>query len=170
MRGSKGFHFLVIRISSMITLLLALILQGNMQPAFANAKEERAEIRAAVKKTLSELYRVQPSAKKAVTGAAGYAVFKNFGTKIFLVGGGGGKGIVVSNKTKKETFMKMIELQTGIGLGVKKFSVIFVFETEQLLNGFVNQGWEFGGQATAAAKMENEGGSLQGAMAVSPGV
>jgi lipid-binding SYLF domain-containing protein len=155
---------------SIVVLLLAFVVQGNMQTAFADVKKEQAEIRAVVKDTLAELYRVQPSAKKAVTGAAGYAVFKNFGTKIFLVGGGGGKGIAVNNKTKKETFMKMLELQTGIGLGVKKFSVIFVFETEQLLNNFVNQGWEFGGQATAAAKMEDEGGSLQGALSVSPGV
>jgi lipid-binding SYLF domain-containing protein len=170
MRKVKGFQFSAIRMFTVFTLLLALVLQGNMQTAFADVKKERAEIRAAVKETLAELYRVQPSAKKAVTGAAGYAVFKNFGTKIFLVGGGGGKGLAASNKTKKETFMKMIELQTGIGLGVKKFSVIFVFETEQRLNGFINQGWEFGGQATAAAKIEDEGGSLQGAMAVSPGV
>jgi lipid-binding SYLF domain-containing protein len=170
MKKVKGFQFLALRRFSIVMLLLAFVLQGNMQTAFADAKEERAEIRAAVKETLAELYRVQPSAKRAVTGAAGYAVFNNFGTKIFLVGGGGGKGIAKSNKTKKETFMKMIELQTGIGLGVKKFSVIFVFETEQLLNGFINQGWEFGGQATAAAKMEDEGGSLQGAMSVSPGV
>lgn len=170
MRGVKGFHLLCIRMVSIVVLLLAFVVQGNMQTAFADVKKEQAEIRAVVKDTLAELYRVQPSAKKAVTGAAGYAVFKNFGTKIFLVGGGGGKGIAVNNKTKKETFMKMLELQTGIGLGVKKFSVIFVFETEQLLNNFVNQGWEFGGQATAAAKMEDEGGSLQGALSVSPGV
>lgn len=170
MRGVKGYHLLCIRMVSIVVLLLAFVVQGNMQTAFADVKKEQAEIRAVVKDTLAELYRVQPSAKKAVTGAAGYAVFKNFGTKIFLVGGGGGKGIAVNNKTKKETFMKMLELQTGIGLGVKKFSVIFVFETEQLLNNFVNQGWEFGGQATAAAKMEDEGGSLQGALSVSPGV
>jgi lipid-binding SYLF domain-containing protein len=170
MRTVKKNHFYTLRAFSIVMLLLAFVLQGNMQTAFADVKEERAEIRAAVKETLTELYRVQPSAKKVVTTAAGYAVFNNFGTKIFLVGGGGGKGIAKSNKTKKETFMKMLELQTGIGLGVKKFSVIFVFETEQLLNGFVNQGWEFGGQATAAAKMEDEGGSLQGAMSVSPGV
>ena len=170
MRTVKKNHFYTLRAFSIVTLLLAFVFQGSVQTASADVKEEQTEIRAAVKETLTELYRVQPSAKRAVAGAAGYAVFNNFGTKIFLVGGGGGKGIAKSNKTKKETFMKMIELQTGIGLGVKKFSVIFVFETEQLLNGFVNQGWEFGGQATAAAKIEDEGGSLQGALSVSPGV
>ena len=170
MRKVKNFLFHILKVFSIVTLLLTFVIQASMQTAFADVKEEKAEIRAAVKETLADLYRVQPSAKRAVSGAAGYAVFKNFGTKIFLVGGGGGKGIARSNKTKKETFMKMIELQAGIGLGVKKFSVIFVFETEQLLNNFISQGWEFGGQATAAAKMEDEGGALQGALSVSPGV
>ncbi|MET0683395.1 MAG: hypothetical protein ABWZ29_08655, partial [Casimicrobiaceae bacterium] len=35
---------------------------------------------------------------------------------------------------------------------------------------FINSGWEFGGQATAAAKSENKGAAYQGAVAVSPGV
>jgi len=170
MRKVKINNFHTLGVFGIVILLLAFVFQGSVQTAFADVKEDQAAIRAAVKETLADLYRVQPSAKRAVAGAGGYAVFKNFGTKIFVVGGGGGKGLAKSNKSKKETFMKMVELQTGFGLGVKKFSVIFVFETEQLLNGFVNQGWEFGGQATAAAKMEGEGGSLQGAIAVEIGV
>jgi lipid-binding SYLF domain-containing protein len=90
--------------------------------------------------------------------------------KIFVAGGGKGKGIVVNNKTKKETFMKMLEVQAGLGFGVKKFSNIFVFESEQALNTFIDQGWEFGGQATAAAKTRDVGASFTGAVSVSPGV
>ena len=42
------------------------------------------------KETLTRLYKVQPSAKKAVSESSGYAVFSNFGTKIFVIGGGAG--------------------------------------------------------------------------------
>ena len=38
------------------------------------------------------------------------------------------------------------------------------------LNNFINSGWEFGGQATAAAKSADKGSAYQGAVAVSPGV
>ena len=72
--------------------------------------------------------------------------------KILVAGGGSGKGIAVNNKTKATTYMKMAELQAGLGFGVKKFQLVWVFETEAALNNFVNSGWEFGGQATAAAK------------------
>ena len=61
------------------------------------------------------MYKVPPSAKKAVSESSGYVVFSNFGTKIFVIGGGAGKGIVFDQKAKKETFIKMIEAQAGLG-------------------------------------------------------
>jgi lipid-binding SYLF domain-containing protein len=90
--------------------------------------------------------------------------------KILLAGSGKGQGIAVNNKSKNETFMKMLEVQAGLGMGVKKFRVVFVFDTEQAFNSFVNSGWQFGGQATAAATTGKEGGAMAGAASVSDGV
>ena len=137
----------------------------------ASSKDaQRAEVRKTSQTILNQLYRVRPSAKGAVASAAGYAVFSNFGMKIFLAGGGGGSGMAVNNATRKETFMKMVEVQAGLGLGIKKFRVVFIFETEAALHEFINSGWEFGGQATAAATDGKSGGSYQGAVSVMPGV
>jgi lipid-binding SYLF domain-containing protein len=90
--------------------------------------------------------------------------------KIFVAGSGTGKGVAVDNKTKKETFMKMIELQAGLGFGVKKFSLVWVFETSEALGQFVNSGWELGGQGSAAVKAGEKGAAFQDALAVAPGV
>ena len=90
--------------------------------------------------------------------------------KILVAGSGTGKGVAVNNKSKAETFMKMVEVQAGLGFGVKKFWLVWVFETEEALDNFVNSGWEFGAQATAAAKAEDKGEAFQGAIAVAPGV
>ena len=135
-----------------------------------NIEQKQKEIRAMAHDTLQRLYKAQPSARMAVERAAGYAVFSNFGVKILVAGSGNGKGIAVDNKSKKETFMKMLELQAGLGMGVKKFSVVFVFDTNKAFNSFVNSGWQFGGQATAAAKNGDKGGALTGATSVSDGV
>ncbi|HXX81189.1 MAG TPA: YSC84-related protein [Thermodesulfovibrionales bacterium] len=153
-------------------IVVSLILGGlNSFVGAADKKQEkRQEIRKMSQQTLNRLYSIHPSAKAAVENAKGYAVFSNFGMKIFLAGGGSGSGIAVNRATKQETFMKMAEIQAGLGIGIKKFSVVFVFETEQALNNFVNQGWEFGGQATAAAKAGEKGGAFAGATSVSPGV
>ena len=69
------------------------------------------------------------------------------------------------------TYMKMAEIQAGLGFGAKKFQVVWVFETDAKHSlDFINSGWEFGGQATAAAKTGDKGSAYQGAVAVSPGV
>ena len=132
--------------------------------------EEQKEIRQMAQDTLHRLYKADPKAKAAVKGASGYAVFSNTGVKILVAGSGKGEGIAVNNKSKNETFMKMIELQAGLGFGVKKFRVVFVFDNEKAFNSFVNSGWQFGGQATAAAKTKNKGGAMSGAASVSDGV
>lgn len=136
----------------------------------ATKSEQQADVRAMEKETLQRLYAASPGAKAAVEKAAGYAVFSNFGMKILVAGGGSGEGIAVDNASKQATYMKMAEVQAGLGLGVKKFRLVWVFESRDALTKFINSGWEFGGQASAAAKAGDKGGAYQGAMSVSPGV
>jgi lipid-binding SYLF domain-containing protein len=126
-------------------------------------KQEKADIRRMVQETLDRLYKLQPGAKTAIERSAGYAVFSNFGMKIFFAGGGSGKGIVFDKENK-------VEAQAGLGLGVKKFSLIWVFMNHKDVDEFINSGWEFGGQATAAAKLDDKGEAFSGAMSVSPGI
>ena len=154
------------------TMVMAVSLAGAVPGiVFAATKEEsRAEVRKAAQEALSAVYKVQPAARKAVESAAGYAAFSNFGMKILLAGSGTGKGVAVNNKTKATTYMKMAEVQAGLGFGVKKFQLVWVFDTETALSKFVNSGWEIGGQATASAKTGDKGASYQGAVSVAPGV
>jgi len=140
-------------------------------PSFAKTKEQKqADVRKSANETLAKLYKARPSAKATIKAASGYAAFSNFGMKILLAGGGKGQGIAFDNGTKKTTYMKMLEVQAGLGMGVKKFRTVFVFETRDAMDQFINKGWEFGGQATAAAKSGDKGGSYQGAVQVMPGV
>ena len=156
------------RYTMAIAMLLALLAPGIALGA--SKADEQAEVRKAAQGVLAAVYKAQPSARKAVESAAGYAAFSNFGMKILVAGGGSGEGIAVNNKTKATTYMKMAEIHAGLGFGIKKFQVVWVFETEKALNDFINSGWEFGGQATAAAKSGDKGSAYQGAIAVAPGV
>lgn len=163
-----------------VTVALALGFTSNAFALFGKDKteaekqeeiqQEKADIRKMVNETLNRLYTLEPGAKSAIAKSAGYAAFNNFGMKILVAGSGTGKGICFDKKNNKEVFMKMIEVQAGLGMGVKKFSIVFVFDKQSNVDAFVNSGWEFGGQATAAAKMGQEGGAFAGAMSVSPGV
>lgn len=130
--------------------------------------EERAEIDKMTSKGLSELYKVQPAAKGQIANAAGYAVFGNFGMNLLLVSTANGAGKAVSGG--KATYMKMFSGGVGIGLGVKKYYGIFIFKTKHAFNNFVEEGWQAGGQADAAAKDNKQGGAIDGAISISPDI
>jgi lipid-binding SYLF domain-containing protein len=151
-------------------LMVALLVSMTTTLAFADKATDQADMRKAGDDALAALYKARPSARLAVQSAAGYAAFSNFGMKILMAGGGTGKGVAVNNKTKAVTYMKMAEIQAGLGFGAKQFQVIWIFDNEKALDNFINSGWEFGGQATAAAKHGDMGTAYQDAISVSPGV
>lgn len=134
------------------------------------ADSMRSEVRAMASETLGMLESAQPGARAKVEAAYGHAVFSNFGMKILVAGGGSGKGVAVSRSPNAETFMRMAEVQAGLGMGVKKFRLVWAFTTADAFNNFVNSGWEFGAQATAQAQKDDQGGGMAGALAVAPGV
>ena len=136
----------------------------------ASVEEERQEIITMSQQTLTELYQKLPSAKGAVEAAAGYGVFSNFGMKIFVLGTGKGEGVVVDKTSQKKTFMKMLQVGGGIGIGAKTFKLVFVFENAAALSKFVDAGWDFGGAAEGAAKWGDKGGAYEHAISVMPGV
>ena len=135
-----------------IASLFFLLAVGTFADSEKDKEEDRTEIRQMAQETLARLYKAQPSAQAVVQKGYGYAVFSNTGVKILFGGSGHGEGVAINSQTKAETFMKMFEVQAGLGMGVKKFKVIFVFDTQKAFDDFVNSGWEFGGQTSAAAK------------------
>jgi lipid-binding SYLF domain-containing protein len=154
-----------------IALAFAATLLCLAAPGWAASKEERqAEVRKTAEQTLERLYQLQPRAKDAIAKAAGYAVFSNFGMKLLVAGGGTGQGVAVERTSKREVFMKMVEVQAGLGFGVKKFQLVWIFETQKAFNDFVVSGWEIGAQANATVKRGGQGAWAAGALSVSPGV
>ncbi len=132
--------------------------------------QARQQVREMSQDALSSLYEIAPGTKRAIERSAGYAVFSTFGLKLFFAGGTTGKGIVVNKRTERQTFMRMVQVQGGLGFGVNQNRLIFVFTNEQALRNFVDQGWEFGAQANLSAMAGGQGTQFSGAAAVSPGV
>jgi len=66
--------------------------------------------------------------------------------------------------------MKMISAGAGLGVGVKDYRVVFVFENQGALQHFLDSGWEGSAQADAAAKTSKEGQAYSGASEIAPGV
>ena len=132
-----------------------------------NQREEVLDMARQTRVQFSERY---PHLLATIDNAAGSAVFSNFGFKFLFMGSANGEGVAHNNISGKNTFMKMVELQPGFGFGAQQFKVLFVFETEQAFDQFVNSGWEFGSNLKATAGSDSQGVGAQYGVIVSPGV
>ncbi len=168
MNAKKAVCLLLVLAFAAVPLVFAAC---STTPISKSDKEQQQDsVRDMANKTLAQLYTKHPAARDAVAKAAGYAVFSDFGFKVWTLGGARGKGVAVNNATKQDTFMEMLEFQPGMGFGASKFRAVFIFETSDAFNTFVNSGWEFGANAMADAKTKTEGGALAGAVTVVKGV
>ena len=153
------------RISLLISLLImtgAIATQaGLFGPKGDSDEEKRVTVRKQRDEMLAELYKSKPELKDRIKKAAGYATFKQSDVNLFLLATGNGYGMLVNNKTGKETYMRVASLGGGVGLGVKDLRVVFIFNDDKVMKDFVEQGWQFGGKADAAAKYEDTGVSAE---------
>ena len=151
-------------------ILVMSLLFAGLSSAKDSPDEKREKTRKMAAQTLQELYKLQPTAQSAIQKSAGYAVFNNMGTNLLLVSTARGAGVAVNSKSKQETFMKMISGGAGLGVGVKDYRVIFVFESDDALAKFLDSGWSGSAQTDVAAKAGEKGAAYSGAVEVAPGV
>ncbi len=151
-----------------ITYVFSLILVVGVIYGCAKAKgytpaQKRQYTQEMKADTLQELYSKKPETRSLVKNAAGYAVFNNINTQLLWFGTGNGFGVVVDNKTGKNTYMSMVEAGVGIGVAIKDFRQVIVFNSRSKLNNFITSGWNVGkAQASAEAKYKKEGASAAG--------
>lgn len=147
------------RLVSFVMFVLAFAVIGpglHAKDSLNDKKDKTRRMRDAV---LADLYKEKPELKNRIKKAEGYAVFSNVGVNLVLASFAGGSGIVV-DKRGRETFMKMGSAGLGIGLGVKDFRGVFIFHDKEKLRKFIDTGWDFSGQADAAAKSDDKGAQL----------
>lgn len=127
--------------------------------------EQRQYIQQTENDVLRELYQLQPDLRGDVAKAPGYAVFSNVNVNLLFASASTGYGVAVHNGGQR-TYMKMGEVGVGLGLGVKDFRALFIFDSPEVADRFVNQGWSFGGHADAAAKAQDKGVAVGGEVVV----
>jgi len=111
-------------------------------------KQEKIDTRAA--ENLTALLAKSPKAAELFELSYGWAGFHNLKLAAGVTAGGG-KGVAVSKATDDRVYMEMATVGVGASLGGQKSDVIFLFETEEHLRKFINDGWEANASANAAA-------------------
>jgi len=146
------------------SLILSLVIVGLMFSACARPKgdtpaQKRDYVLQMKNNTLAELYTNKPYAKELIENSAGYAVFSNFNTQLLIVGTGNGYGVAIDNSNGNKVFMKMAEGGVGLGIALKDFREVIVFNNKAVFNKFITEGWSYGAQGDAALKYKDDGGA-----------
>jgi len=144
-------------------LLVVAVVYGCAKAQGYTPSQKRQYTQDMKRNTLQELYSKKPETRSLVKNAAGYAVFSNINMQLLWFGTGNGFGVVVDNRNGKNTYMNMGEAGVGIGVAIKDFREVIIFNSREKLNKFVTSGWNIGTvQASAEAKYDEEGASAAG--------
>lgn len=123
-------------------------------------EEKRSYVQGMREQVLTELYQEKASIREEVQQAKGYAVFSSVNNSLVFVSAGSGFGVVRDNQTGKDTYMSMANAGVGLGLGIKDFRALILFNDAEALKHFIEVGWEAGAQADAAARSGDKGSEL----------
>jgi len=149
-------------IRSVSLLLISFFLVSCASMGGGSKAEKQQQIIDMKEEVLAELFKSKPDTRAQIQAAPGYAVFSNANLNLFVVSAGTGYGLVKDMSDGHLTYMNMAEGGVGLGIGAKDYRIVMVFHTREAMNNFIESGWTFGGNADAAAKAAEKGGSIEG--------
>lgn len=121
-------------------------------PAQAAAMHDEA--RAALERIEAQ----DSSIKYLVDNSYGYVIFPEIGEGAIGVGGASGKGVVYQSGHRVGE-VSLTQASLGIQIGGQTFSELIVFENQKALGRLMNDGYEFGADATATFVKQGAAGS-----------
>jgi lipid-binding SYLF domain-containing protein len=113
-------------------------------------ESKRMKIDETAQDALNALFASNPKAEDLFEMSYGWAVFDNL-KLAFGFSGGGGNGVAKVRVSGDKTYMKMGTAGIGVGLGVNKYQVVFLFQDSRTFTNFVENGWQADATASAVA-------------------
>jgi lipid-binding SYLF domain-containing protein len=113
-------------------------------------ESKRMKIDETAREALDTLFASNDKAQDLFEMSYGWAVFDNL-KLAFGFSGGGGNGVAMVGIGGEKTYMKMGTAGIGVGLGINKYQVVFLFQDSQTFRNFVENGWQADATASAVA-------------------
>jgi len=148
--------------TAVAALSLMVMVAGCAKAKGDSAADKRAYIQEMATDSMATMDKLNPGVKHELSEYAGWGVFETVQTQALITTTNNGYGLVHSNGTGKEYYMKGFGLGAGLGVGIKASRVIAIFETPEVLNKFVTDGWSWGASGSATAKAVSVEGEAVG--------
>ncbi len=110
----------------------------------------REEVNQDAEETIAQMVAADPALQAVLDNAVGYLVGRISTTKVPVVGGGYGLGVLHDNESGSRTYVNVTRLDLGAGLGACRYRGLIVFTKRKALQRFGEGHWQSGiGAATA---------------------
>ncbi len=159
---TKRQYMRSLALTGSILLFLVISMSGCASIPGATGGEQAETIEALVERTLPDLYKQEPKARKEIANSVGYAIMNNKITKVPIFGAGSGYGVAIDNRTAEKTYITMTRFDIGGGWGARSMRPVVIFQDEKKFKDFIDGAWEAQAGAEAAAKV-GESGAAGGA-------
>ena len=137
-------------LGALLTLLLLVSACASM--TVSEKQQERSKLDSMTETAIAGLVDKKPEIQQQLNNSFGYAVANMKVSKFIpLVGGGGGEGVLVDNKTQQRTFFTVERLDLGGGYGARSFKVLIILNSQEMLDKFKGGTWDIDAGAEAAA-------------------
>lgn len=145
-----------------VVLSCLFLLVGCAKPQGNTPQQKREFVNEMADATLAQLYETNPEAQSVIDNAVGYGVFSDVNTQLLYFGTGNGYGVVTDNSDGYKTYMRMGEASAGLGVALKDFREVIVFNDQGAFTSFVTEGWNFGAEGGAEAAYQGSGAGSTG--------
>jgi lipid-binding SYLF domain-containing protein len=128
--------------------LAVLLLVALITPVYAFDPDVNDPLQLDVQKAIIAIKSADPGIEAFFENAAGYAVFPSVGKAGFVIGGAGGKGLVIVGEMI-DGYTSMSQVTIGLQAGGQKYAQFIFFKDDVALGHFKRGNFELGAQASA---------------------
>ena len=148
--------------SRLILLSILVSITGCTTMSPSEKEQKRAELDEMANTSIARLIKQDPAIQDKIDKSLAYAVADMKLTKVPIVGGGGGEGVLFDKKTSKHIYFTVSRFDLGGGWGVRSYKALFVVESQDIYDKVIDGTWEFQAGAEASAGSASAEGSSSG--------
>ena len=115
---------------------------------------DRAQLDQMAEQTVIQLEKKHPGLQQHLEELPGYLVVDMNVLKVPVIGGGGGRGVVIETASGKHTYVKVMRMEIGGGWGGRAYKVLLAFKDPELLESVRTGKWiyQMGAEASVGKK------------------
>jgi lipid-binding SYLF domain-containing protein len=143
-------------------LLVVIFITGCSSMSTIEKDQKRGELDTMAETAITSLIEQDPKIKTEIESSPGYAVVNMKLTKVPIVGGGAGEGVLINKIKQQHVYVSVKRFDIGGGWGARSYKALLIFDSQEVVDNWMTGNWEYQAGAEASAGEASADGSSGG--------